>query len=130
MLAAGATEACRTAFDPLLIEVRAHGFHGFMMDVREHADVHAAVMAEVASQAGIAPFDAVTLRQELLADRRLIGPEPPLTDAARRALDTFRAIDAIQAEAGEPAASTYIVSMTTCAEDLLRVLLLARKQGS
>jgi phosphoenolpyruvate carboxylase len=44
-------------------------------------------------------------------------------------LDTFRAIKTIQDEAGEPAASTYIVSMTRSPEDLLRILFLARETG-
>src|SRR5207253_3074836 len=35
----------------------------------------------------------------------------------------------VQDEHGEAAASTYIISMATCPEDLLRVLLLAREAG-
>jgi phosphoenolpyruvate carboxylase len=44
-------------------------------------------------------------------------------------LETFRAIRTIQEEIGERAAKTYIVSMTTGPDDLLRVLLLAREVG-
>lgn len=129
LLAAGAIEACRTAFDPLLVGVRAHGFHGFLMDVREHADVLAATLAEIAAQAGLPALDAGALRRELMMRRPLTGPHVPLADEPRRVLDTFHAIATIQAEAGAAAVSTYIVSMTTCAEDLLRVLLLAREAG-
>ena len=43
--------------------------------------------------------------------------------------DTFRAMRVIQDEMGEPAASTYIVSMTTEPDDLLRVLRLAGDAG-
>ena len=35
---AGAVRACHATIDPLLAMVRAHGFHGFAMDVRDHAD--------------------------------------------------------------------------------------------
>lgn len=129
LVVAGAVEACRTAFDPLLIGVRAHGFHGFLMDVRDHADMHAAALTEIAGQLGIPELDAAALRRELLSRRPLVGPHVPLGDAPRRVLDTFRAISTIQREAGATAASTYIVSMTTCAEDLLRVLLFAREAG-
>jgi len=52
-----------------------------------------------------------------------------LNDATRRALDTFAAIRTIQSEVGERGASTYIISMTTEPDDLLRVLLLAREAG-
>jgi phosphoenolpyruvate carboxylase len=44
-------------------------------------------------------------------------------------LDTLRAVRTVQDETGQSAASTYIVSMTTSPEDLLRVLLLAREVG-
>jgi phosphoenolpyruvate carboxylase len=129
LIVAGATEACRTAFDPLLVGVRAHGFHGFVMDVRDHAEVHEAALAEIAAQIGLPPLDAATLRRELLGRRPLVGPHVPLGDDPRRVLDTFRAIRTIQDETGAAAVSTYIVSMTTSPEDLLRVLLFAREVG-
>ena len=129
LAAAGALEACRTAVDPLLVGVRAYGFHGFVMDVRDHADVHRAALAEVAAEVGLPPLDAAALRRELLGRRPLVGPHVPLADAPRRVLDTFRAVRTVQDEAGAPAASTYIVSMTTEPEDLLRVLLFAREAG-
>ena len=129
LITAGAVEACRTAFDPLVVGVRAHGFHGFRMDVRDHADVHRAARAEIAEQVEVPPLDGAALRRELRGRRPLIGPHIALGDSSRRVLDTFRAIGTIQAESGEAAASTCIVSMTTCAEDLLSVLLFARETG-
>src|SRR3954470_11975852 len=47
LLRAGAEQACRTTVDPFYAAVRAHGFHGFMMDLRDHADVHSAAVAEI-----------------------------------------------------------------------------------
>src|SRR5207247_9664299 len=41
----------------------------------------------------------------------------------------FRVMRAIQDEIGAAAASTYVVSRTRSADDLLRVLLLAREEG-
>ena len=35
---AGATQATQATIDPLLGMLRAHGFHGYLMDVRDHAD--------------------------------------------------------------------------------------------
>jgi phosphoenolpyruvate carboxylase len=127
--AAGAAEACRTTFDPLLARVRAYGFHGFRMDVRDHAAVHAAALDDLAQAVGLGTPDADALRRELSGRRPLVGPHVPLADATRRVLDTMRAVRTVQDEAGEPAAQTYIVSMATCPEDLLRVLLLAREAG-
>src|SRR5258705_5143764 len=42
LLASGAEQACRTTLDPLYAAVQAHGFHGFMMDVRDHSEALAA----------------------------------------------------------------------------------------
>ncbi|MDQ3517120.1 MAG: phosphoenolpyruvate carboxylase [Gemmatimonadota bacterium] len=129
LVAAGATQVCRTVFDPLMRTVRESGFHGLLLDVRDHARVHEAALLDVASQLGVAPLDIAALRRELLGKRPLVGQHMPLTDDTRRVLETFHAIRTIQEEAGESAASTYIVSMTTGPEDLLRVLLLAREAG-
>jgi phosphoenolpyruvate carboxylase len=126
---AGAHEAARAHVDPLLAEVRAHGFHGFLLDVRDHADAHRQALAEIAAAVGSPELDADAMRRELAGRRPLTGPELPLGDAARRVLDTFRAVRLVQDETGEAAACTYIVSMTRGPDDLLRVLVLAREAG-
>ncbi|HXC25374.1 MAG TPA: phosphoenolpyruvate carboxylase [Gemmatimonadaceae bacterium] len=126
---AGATAVCRTVFDPFLASVRAHGFHGFMLDVRDHADVHTAALADIALQLGIDLHDTAALRHELLGRRLLGAAHLPIADSTRQVLDTFQAIQTIQHELGASAASTYIISMTTSPDDLLRVLLLAREAG-
>jgi phosphoenolpyruvate carboxylase len=38
LTSAGATQVTQTMIDPLIAMVRAHGFHGYLMDVRDHAD--------------------------------------------------------------------------------------------
>src|SRR6202171_5507963 len=126
---AGAVQACRTSLDPFIAGVRAHGFHGFMMDVRDHAEVHAAAVAEILAKGPAAVADGNRLRTVLLGkSRHRKGESAPSTET-QQVIDTFRAIEMIQAEAGEPAACTYIVSMTRSPDDLLRVLVLAREAG-
>ncbi|MDB4886866.1 MAG: Phosphoenolpyruvate carboxylase [Gemmatimonadetes bacterium] len=129
LLAAGAEHACRTALDPLIATVRAHGLFGFLMDVRDHADAHAAALDDIATRLGTGAFDAEAMRRELAGRRPLVGRRTELAEGTRRVLDTFGAVRTIQDELGERAASTYIVSMATSAEDLLRVLLLGREAG-
>lgn len=128
LLRAGAEQACRTTVDPLYAAVRAHGFHGFMMDVRDHADVHSAAVKEILAPKGD-DADGEKLRTALLARRPVLGKNRKLSDATRQVLDLMEAIKTIQAEAGERAACTYIVSMTKSADDLLKVVLLARETG-
>jgi phosphoenolpyruvate carboxylase len=129
LLSARAVQAARTALFPLQASIRAHGFHGFMMDLRDHSEVHAAAVDDIARGAGLEGLDGAGLRRELQGRRPLVGPHVPLAEDSRRVLDTFAAMRTIQDEGGEDAASTYIVSMTRGAEDLLRVLLLAREAG-
>jgi phosphoenolpyruvate carboxylase len=126
---AGAVQACRTTLDPFIAGVRAHGFHGFMMDVRDHADVHAAAVAEIASKGRSGAADGDRIRAVLLGRPQKRKAASPLSKETQQVIDTFRAIETIQDEAGEPAACTYIVSMTRSADDLLRVLILAREAG-
>ena len=129
LLLAGAVEACRTVLDPMVAVVRAHGFHGFMLDIRDHADLHRAALDEITGVVGLQPLDAAAMRTELSGRRPLVGRHLPVSDATQRVLDTFQAVRTNQNEAGESAASTYIVSMARSPEDLLRVLILAREAG-
>ncbi|MDP9204841.1 MAG: phosphoenolpyruvate carboxylase, partial [Gemmatimonadota bacterium] len=125
LLASGAEQACRTTLDPLYAAVRAHGFHGFMMDVRDHSEVHSAAVAELLAQDG-GNADGEVLRS-VLARKRAPKRKEKLSAETRRVIDTFGAIRTIQDEAGQAAASTYIISMTRSVDDVLRVLVLARE---
>jgi phosphoenolpyruvate carboxylase len=129
VIAAGAVHACRTMLDPFIASVRAHGVYGYLMDVRDHADAHSAALDDVAARLGLGPLDGDALRREIGGRRPLVSDRMALDDGTRRVLETFGAVRTIQDELGERAASTYIVSMATCAEDLLRVLLLGREAG-
>jgi phosphoenolpyruvate carboxylase len=128
LMASGAAQACRTTLDPLYAAVRAHGFHGFMMDVRDHSDVHAAAVKELLPESedvsGVERLRSVLTRKRASSRKvRKLSPE------TKQVIETFGAIRTIQDEAGPPAASTYIISMTRSVEDVLRVLVLAREVG-
>ena len=129
LVLAGAEHACRTTIDPLLAIVRTHGLHGYLMDVREHAEVHRAAADDLAAAMGRRSLVGDALRSELMTSRALEPEDPAVSEETMRVLGTFRAIRTIQSEMGERAVSTYIVSMTTETDDLLRVLFFARMTG-
>lgn len=129
LLDAGAVAATHVMLDPLIAAVRSHGFHGFRMDVRDHADVHRAALDDIAQQLGQKPLRGDVLRGELEGRRPLVNERLLLGEDTVRVLDTFRVMRTIQDECGERAANTCIVSMTTSRDDLLGVLLLAREAG-
>src|ERR1017187_5005170 len=68
--------------DPLLLEVRTYGLHLQTLDIRQHARVHAAAIAEISQKSGAPPTDPA-------ADLQL---PPALTPQTAEVLSTFRAI--------------------------------------
>jgi phosphoenolpyruvate carboxylase len=133
--AAGAERAKRSLLDPLLRDVEMFGFYGFRLDARDDSAVHTAALDDIAARIGVAALastsesPSASLRHELAGKRPLVGAQTPRDERTEKTLAVFRALRTIQDELGEPAASTYIVSMTHSADDLLRVLLLAREEG-
>src|SRR2546425_802601 len=125
----GAAHARRTLVEPLLAQVRAHGFHGFRLDLREDAAVHTRALHDLTAAVGLGELDGAALRRELAGRRPLHASHVALPTPTDAVLQVFRVMRAIQDEIGEAAASTYIVSRTRSADDLLRVLLLAREGG-
>ena len=104
--------ACRTTVDPLLASVRAHGLFGYMMDIRDHADVHAAALDDIAKQLGLPPFDGDALRRELMGRRPLVNRAHAARRRRRAACSTPSAPCArCRTRWASAAACTYIVSM-------------------
>jgi phosphoenolpyruvate carboxylase len=121
-----------------LRSARALGLHLAALDVREHADkLHAALAAlydplgELAAPYAELPRgDRVELLSHELAGRRpLTARFAELPPAAADVLAVFDAIRSAQQTFGEPAASTYIVSMSKGVDDVLAAAVLAREAG-
>ncbi len=105
--------------DPLLLEVRTYGLHLQTLDIRQHARIHAAAIAEIT---GIAP-DAHKLSAPSL------HLPPALSEQTAEVLDTFRTIAELKQTYAPEAIRLYVISGATSAEDVLNVLRLARLGG-
>ena len=127
--AAGATQTRQRVVDPLRLQVRAHGFSGLLLDVREDSDVHTATLHAICDATGTPRLDRGGLTRELSGRRPLTGPHVELPPDASKCLAVFHAMARIQEESGPLAAQTYVISMARSADDLLRVLVLAREAG-
>jgi phosphoenolpyruvate carboxylase len=99
--------------DPLLLEVRTYGLHLQTLDIRQHAKVHAAAIAELAA--------TTEGGESTLA--------PALTPQTAEVLDTFRTIAELKHTYAPEAIRQYVISGATSAEDVLNVLRLARLGG-
>lgn len=126
---AGATRAAEASIGPLEALVARIGLGGFRLDLREDADAHTRALDAVAEALGAPAFDKAALRAELGGRRPLIARSLPLDEDTRKTLAVFDAMREVQDELGQATANTYIISMAQRAEDLLRVLVMAREAG-
>jgi phosphoenolpyruvate carboxylase len=99
--------------DPLLIEVRTYGLHLQTLDIRQHAKVHAAAIAELSAATGCGASSL----------------PPAMTPQTAEVVDTFRTIAELKQTYAPEAIRQYVISGATSAEDILNVLRLARLGG-
>jgi phosphoenolpyruvate carboxylase len=95
------------------------GFHLAELEIRQHASVHAAALAELSPGAAADP-GALDALHSSAAALRATSP------ATEETLDTFRAVAEIQARFGTEACHRYVVSGAGRAEDVVGVHALAR----
>jgi phosphoenolpyruvate carboxylase len=117
--------------------VAAFGLQLATLDVREHADAHHAVLAQLFSRAGVsADYARLTrsqrtdlLAEELAGRRPLSGVDNGLSESARKTFDVFATVRDVQEQFGMEAIESYIVSMTRGVDDVLAAVVLAREAG-
>jgi phosphoenolpyruvate carboxylase len=102
--------------DPLLIEVRTYGLHLQTLDIRQHARVHAAAVAEVSAWCPSNSTDSLNLPASL-------------SEQTAEVLDTFRAIAELKQIYSPESIRQYVISGASSAEDVLQVIWLARLGG-
>lgn len=119
----------------LIRNVMAFGFHLATMDIREHSDRHHGALAAILGRHGI-PYEAMgpgerrrLLAAELKSCRPLLTPAASLDGDTASILATFVAVRDLHARFGNDVIESYIISMTTGAEDVLAAVVLAREAG-
>src|SRR4051812_42770653 len=117
--------------------VSAFGLQLATLDVREHAEKHHEVLAQMYAQVGeVDDYGSLDRaeRSKLLADeltgrRPLSAPDTPLTESARKTFDVFGTIRESQDRFGPDVIESYIISMTLGVDDVLAAAVLAREAG-
>ncbi|MFF5174419.1 phosphoenolpyruvate carboxylase [Micromonospora sp. NPDC000089] len=117
--------------------VSAFGLHLATLDVREHAEKHHEVLAQLYGSVGeVDDYPTLTRleRTKLLADeltgrRPLAALDTPLTESARKTFDVFNAVREAQDRFGGDVIESYIISMTLGVDDVLAAVVLAREAG-
>ena len=120
----------------MIRELAAFGLHLATLDIREHAEAHHEVLAELYRRVGTTNYATLDraartklLIAELSSRRPLSTADTMLSAAARRTFDVFATIRAAQDRFGPQAVETYIVSMTKGIDDVLAPVVLARECG-
>ena len=129
--------------DPLLLEIRTYGLHLQTLDIRQHARVHSAALAELAQtsysfpdpeQKPVIPSEAEGPQGSSPATAAQPNPNaistlhlpPALTPQTHQVLETFRAIAEAKRTGPPEAITQYVISGAASAEDILNVIRLAR----
>jgi phosphoenolpyruvate carboxylase len=118
--------------------VRTFGFHVATLDVRENADAHHRVLAEVFDGLGELgkPYGQLDrsertalLRAELSGARPLGASRARLSPLAATTYATFESVSAALDRFGAGVIESYIISMTEGVDDVLATVVLAREAG-
>lgn len=118
--------------------VRTFGFHVATLDVRENADAHHRVLAELYDRLGEIgePYRqldrrrrSVLLLAELRSARPLGASRLRLSDSGANVYGTFETVAAALDRFGEGVIESYIISMTEGIDDVLATVVLAREAG-
>lgn len=110
-----------------LRRIRTFGFHLATLDLRQHADVHRAVIANGFGDAGWDERPVAQRVQRLCeAIARDEGPVNALDPTGKRSIWVFETIAHCRRRHGPDAIGPFVISGPKGADDLLSVLLLAR----
>jgi phosphoenolpyruvate carboxylase len=125
------------ALGRLIREVETFGFHLATLDLRQNSDVHARVVGELLSKAGVEPDYAglnesariKLLRRELASERLLASPFASYSDETISELAIVRAAAQAHSIYGTSSITTYIISKCDSVSDLLEVNILLKEAG-
>lgn len=126
-----------TYIKKMIRQVELFGFHLVTLDIRQHSKEHENAMKEILAQMNIvadysqlSEEEKIELLHNLLNDPRpLTSPYFDYSESTQECLDVYRTVYRAQQEFGENCISSYLISMTQGASDLLEVSVFAKEAG-
>ncbi|MBB3111767.1 phosphoenolpyruvate carboxylase [Paenibacillus phyllosphaerae] len=121
----------------LIRQVELFGFYLAALDVRQHSKEHENAMSEILKYmsitddyASLSEEEKVELLYSLLKDPRpLTSPHFEYSESTRECLDVYQTIYRAQQEFGQGCITSYLISMTQGASDMLEVMVFAKEVG-
>ena len=126
-----------TYIKKLVRQVELFGFHLLTLDVRQHSKEHENAMTEILAKMNIVEdYAALSEEEKIELLHQLLNDPRPLTagyldysESTRECLDVYETIYRAQQEFGEGCISSYLISMTQGASDMLEVMVFAKEVG-
>jgi len=133
----GAAPLAAVRLEPLRCALRVFGFHLAAIDLRQNADVHEAVVAELLAAVGAQSAylslneaaRVALLARELATPRPLVSAHLAYSEKTQGELAILRAAAQTHALYGAAALPHYIISKAASLSDLLEVALLLKEVG-
>jgi phosphoenolpyruvate carboxylase len=118
-------------------QVELFGFHLAALDVRQHSKEHENAMTELLSKTGktvhyasLGEQEKIDLLNSLLeSDTLLLNDSVVLSESSQECLDVYHTIYKAQQEFGTGCITSYLISMSEAASDLLEVMVFAKEAG-
>jgi phosphoenolpyruvate carboxylase len=125
------------ALGRLIRAVDSFGFHLATLDLRQNSDVHARVVSDLLSVAGVdtgyLQMDEASrvalLRRELASERLLASPFAKYSEETQSELAIVRAAAQAHERYGRASITTYIISKCESVSDMLEVNVLLKEAG-
>ncbi|MGG6313074.1 phosphoenolpyruvate carboxylase [Paenibacillus macerans] len=126
-----------THIKKLIRQVELFGFHTATLDIRQHSKEHENAMTEilanmniVANYAELEEEEKVRLLERLLNDPRpLTSPYQEYSESTKECLEVYRTVYLAQKEYGQQCITSYLISMTEAASDILEVMVFSKEVG-
>lgn len=126
-----------TYIKKLIRQVELFGFHTATLDIRQHSQEHQNAMTEILAKMNIvedysllSEEEKIKLLEQLLNDPRpLTSPYQEYTESTEECLEVYRTVFKAQAEYGKKCITSYLISMSEAASDILEVMVFAKEVG-
>lgn len=126
-----------THIQKLIRQIELFGFHMSKLDIRQHSQEHENAMAEILSHmhieddySSLSEDAKIELLSHVLNDPRpLTSIHIKYSDSTNECLDVYRTVYKAQQEFGVDCISSYLISMTQGASDILEVMVFAKEVG-
>jgi len=132
-----AAQLAQRRLSPLIRAVDTFGFHLASLDLRQNADVHEQVIADLVARAGVAAdylaldegARVTLLAAEIASPRPLVSPHLDYQERTRAELAIVQGAADVHRRYGAVALPNYVISKCQSVSDLLEVAVLLKEAG-